>query len=444
VRRIRGVGASLALALGTQAAAGPIRAIDLEPGVTVESEWAVGTRDGRSQKLELELEPELRADLGHDLRLTAIGRIRADAFDRLEPGHPDPVEVSSLSRRGFWGDHVDYALRELTLEARVGRAFLTIGKQQIVWGQADGLKVLDVVDPQDFREFILDDFEDSRIPLWSVDVEIPVGPVVAELVWVPDPSFHEIPEPGAVYAFTAPRFLPPPREGFATAVRDLERPRRIGADGDAGLRLTSYVGGVDLSLVYLYRYDDRPVFRGEPGVSALGPTYFFTPQYERTHLVGGTFSSAFGDLTVRGEVALQTDRYLSTTDPDEVDALLREPELGTVLGFDWYGLRDTLLSLQIFQSWILGRAPGILRDRLDTTLTFLARRSFRHDRLRLEAIWLHDLNDGDGLLRPRIVLELRDGLETWLGADLFYGTADGVFGEFDTADRVVLGMRWGF
>lgn len=422
----------------------PLAAIELEPGARVETEWAIGTRDARSQKLELVVEPELRVDLERGVELTAIGRVRADAFDRLEPGHPDPVEVSSLSRRGFWGDHVDFELRELFVQAPLGPVFLTVGKQQIVWGQADGLKVLDVVDPQDFREFILDDFEDSRIPLWSVHAEVPLGPVVADLVWIPDPSFHEIPEPGAVFAFTAPRFLPPPREGFAPALRELERPRRLVADGDAGLRLSSHVAGMDLSLVYLYRYDDRPVFRGEPGVSALGPTIFFTPEYERTHLVGGTFSSAFGDLTVRGEVALQTDRYLSTTDLREVDALVDEPELGTVLGLDWYGFRDTLLSFQVFQSWILGSAPGILRDRLETTFTFLARRSFRHDRVRLEGIWLHDLNEGDGLLRPRVVVEVRDGVEAWLGADVFYGNADGVFGEFDAADRVVMGMRWGF
>lgn len=446
MRRVEGVvrGAAAALALGLGATPGIAPAINVEPGATVEAEWGLGLRDARSQKLELVVEPEVQVDLGRGMDLTAIGRIRTDAFDRLEPGHPHPVEVSSLSRRGFWGDHVDFALRELFLEAPLGPAFLTVGKQQIVWGQADGLKVLDLVNPQDFREFILDDFEDSRIPLWAIRAEVPVGPVLAELVYVPDPTFHELPEPGSVYEFTAPRFLPPAREGFATALRPLERPRRLLADGDAGMRLSTRAAGLDLALAYLYRYDDRPVFRGEPGLSPLGPTYFFTPEYERTHVIGGSLAGAFGDFTVRAEAAWSTDRYLSTTDPRERDALLVEPELGTVLGLDWYGLRDTLLSAQVFQSWIPASAPGILRDRLDTTLTFLARRSFRHDRLRLEAMWLHNLNDGDGLARPRVVVELRDGVEAWVGADVFYGAAEGTFGEFDAADRVVMGMRWGF
>ena len=57
--------------------------------------------------------------------------------------------------------------------------------------------MLDVLNPQDFREFVLDDFEDSRIPLWSVNAEVPLGPLVAQLVWIPDRTYHDLPEPGA-------------------------------------------------------------------------------------------------------------------------------------------------------------------------------------------------------------------------------------------------------
>ena len=120
------------------------------------------------------IQPEIEIELAERLKLFTIGRIRADALDEMESGRPTQSEVSNLSRRALVGDRVDLELREFYLQAAIGEALLTIGKQQIVWGQADGLKVLDVVNPQDFRQFILDEFSDSRIPLWSVDVEIPV------------------------------------------------------------------------------------------------------------------------------------------------------------------------------------------------------------------------------------------------------------------------------
>lgn len=426
------------------ALARPAPAFEVEPSVEIEAEWALGIRDARSQKLEASIEPQLRIGLGRGFDLTAIGRLRPEAFDRIEPGDPRPEETSPLSRRGFLGENVDVELRELFVEKAVGPVFLRIGKQQIVWGESDGLKVLDVVNPQDFREFILDEFEDSRIPLWAVNIEVPVGPVVAELLWVPDPSFHEIPGSDAEFAFAAERFLPPSRRGFIPALGAEERPQGMLDDGDAGLRLTSHVQGVDLSLVYLYRYDDRPVFRASEIDSPQGPVLFFTPQYKRTHLVGGTFSTAWGNLTVRGEAALQTDRFLSTTDPSDGDALVEEPELSTVLGLDWFGFRRTFLSLQVFQTFLLGNASGLLQDRVDTNFTFFAQRSFRHERVRLEGIWLQNLNDGDGLLRPRVVVEVRDGVDVWLGGDVFYGNRDGIFGQFDAKDRVTLGVQWGF
>jgi hypothetical protein len=431
-------------ALAAAIAGAPAQSGEFSVSGRLDLEWAVGTRDGRSQKLEAVLRPELEWRIAPDWRVVAIGRARADAFDRMEPGRGRPPETSSLSRRYFIGSHVDLELRELRLETQLGPAYLTLGKQQIVWGQADGLKVLDVVNPQSFREFILDDFEDSRIPLWAVNAEVPIGPVMAQLLWIPDPSFHELPAPDAVFALTAPRFLPPAVPGFALVLEDVDRPRRIGADGDAGLRLSTFAAGFDLAFHYLYQYDNRPVFDGRRGLSPLGPTLTFTPRYERTHLVGASGSSAFGSLTVRFELAFSSHRFLSTTDPREADALVRTPELGWVVGLDYFGLRDTLVSLQVFQSALLRDHPGLLEDRFETFLTLLVRHELWNERLRLEGIWIHGANDGDGILRPRATYQVASDLSVWAGLDLFYGRARGPFGQFSRRDRVVVGMRWGF
>ncbi|MCP5065682.1 MAG: hypothetical protein GY946_03875 [bacterium] len=425
--------------------AGPSAAMEPpELSILVDSEWALGMRGPHSQKLEVVAQPELHWALGADTRLTAIGRLRADAFDRILPGHPRATEVSSFSRVGSAGDHVDFELRELFIETQWGRTWLTLGKQQIVWGQADGLKVLDVVNPQDFREFILDEFDDSRIPLWTVNAEVPIGAANVQLLWLPDPSYHDLPEPDATFAFTAPRFLPPQLPGHLPSLEQTNRPRRLLADSDAGIRIAAFVGGFDLSVNYLYHRADRPVFEGRRGSGPFGPTVTFTPRYRRTHLLGGTFSNAFGDLTLRGEVGWTSDRRLSVEDPSDTDLVGQTGELAYVLGLDWFGFRDTLLSFQVFQSWLLRDETGWLRDRLESNLTFLVRREFWNERLRLEGIWLHNLNDGDGLLRPKLSFELRDDLTLWAGLDIFYGRSRGVFGEFDGRDRAVLGMKWGW
>jgi hypothetical protein len=70
-----------------------------------------------------------------------------------QSSHPgqDRLLPRSRHRPGQIGQEQEAGLRELYLEAEWGRSYLTLGKQQVVWGKADGLKVLDVVNPQSFR-----------------------------------------------------------------------------------------------------------------------------------------------------------------------------------------------------------------------------------------------------------------------------------------------------
>jgi hypothetical protein len=409
----------------------------------VDLEWAVGTRDGDSQTLNLRIEPELKLDLPAGFQFAAIGRIFADAFDRLEPGLPTERDVAPVTRPAELGNHVEVELRELFVQGKVGPAWLRAGKQQVVWGQADGLKVLDVVDPQDFREFILPTFEDSRIPLWTLNTEIPIGATQLQLLWIPDPSAHHIPPQDGVFAFTAPRLvgLPPP-PGVEVNLRNPDLPSGLDAS-DAGARLSTFWHGFDLTANALWHYDDVPLFLRAVDFGAAAPTVRVTPSYERTAVLGGSASNAFGNLTVRAELAYSTRRFTPTANPTDADGYVKTGELGTVLGFDWYGIPETLLSAQIFQSWLTDHPSGILRDRIDTNVTLLARRQFRNETLTLEAIWIHNINQGDGLARPKIRYELRDDLQVWFGFDLFYGTRNGVFGEFGRDDRVVLGFEWG-
>lgn len=434
---------ALLLACVMLVAAAPVIAEPPTITTTLEGEWALETGSGRAQKLATRLQSQLDQALPRGLRLTAIGRLHADAYERLAPGGPHQAELWSPTRRLELGDRVDLELRELYVEGRIGAAWLRLGKQQVVWGQADGLKVLDVVHPQDFREFILDDFDDSRIPLWTAQVEVPLGPTTLQMLWIPDPSAHDVPRPGAAFAFRAPRLVGPrPPPGVEVALRAPDRPDPF-RGSDLGTRLAGRAGDWDLTANYLWHHDDVPVLRRSLRFPGGVPTVDVEPEYERTHVLGATASNTFGELTLRLEAAYSRPRWQPTDDPRDADGAVRGDELAAVVGLDWYGFRDTLLSLQIFPSWLPDDEPGLLRDRLDTNVTFLARRSFRNERLVIEAIWLQNLNQGDGLVRPELRYELRGGLWIWAGLDWFYGTRDGLFGQFDARDRALLGFEWG-
>jgi hypothetical protein len=63
------------------------------------------------------------------------------------------------------------ALREAYIDTAVNDWSVRAGKQQVVWGTADGMKLLDMINPSDYGEMAQNQMEDSRIPVWMVNAE---------------------------------------------------------------------------------------------------------------------------------------------------------------------------------------------------------------------------------------------------------------------------------
>jgi len=63
------------------------------------------------------------------------------------------------------------ALREAYIDMEQGDWSIRAGKQQVVWGTADGMKLLDTINPTDYSEMAQNQMEDSRIPVWMLSAE---------------------------------------------------------------------------------------------------------------------------------------------------------------------------------------------------------------------------------------------------------------------------------
>ncbi len=62
-------------------------------------------------------------------------------------------------------------LRELYVDTTIGDWDARIGKQQVVWGTADGIKLLDIINPTDWSEFNQNTMADARVPIWMINAE---------------------------------------------------------------------------------------------------------------------------------------------------------------------------------------------------------------------------------------------------------------------------------
>jgi len=389
----------------------------------IKSEWGVLTKDGSTQKLQLLIEPEIETQVSDASNITTIARLRTDAKDNISPG-----------------DHSQAELREFYFDTGIGDSIVFAGKQQVVWGKSDGLKVLDIVNPQDFREFILDDFDQSRIPLWTLNAEIPINNITLQLLLIPDQTYHKFATADSSYGFTSPLIIPTTAANENIAITPAIEPDKLLQDADVGFRLSTFTHGWDLTFNYLYHYDDTPVLFRYISITTNGININIKPQYKRTHLVGGTFSNTFGNLTLRGEVGYLTDKYISTTETTDTDGVVKTGELKYVLGFDWYGFTDTLLSIQIFQTYLDNYKKGMIREQLNTQITFLFKQDYINQTVHAEILLLHDIDYEDGMARPKLTYEYSDEINFYAGADIFYGNKNGLFGQFEETDRIITGI----
>lgn len=114
---------------------------------------------GDGMKTEPSLKLFINSDVGEESAFHAEVLLADDGeatSDRLEGGEP----------------YTQYeVLREFYFDTNGGGWDFRLGKQQVVWGTADGIKLLDIINPTDYRELNQNVSEDSRIPVWMVNAE---------------------------------------------------------------------------------------------------------------------------------------------------------------------------------------------------------------------------------------------------------------------------------
>lgn len=409
-----------------------------------EQEWAID-KNGNSQKFETLFEPEWNTSLTDNSDMTFIGRIRFDLQTNLGPEEDMPVNYSSINGPLLAGDHGELSIREWYIDTEIVGSYWRIGKQQVVWGQADGLKVLDVINPQSYREFILDDFEDSRIPLWMFNVEIPVGNDNSlQLLWIQDLSYNEFAESGSTYQMTSPLLVPQLPAGLSVAGLNKSKPISIIKDSDLGLRYLLFYEGWDLTFNYLYHYHDSPVIYQ----TVENNNVILNSKYERNHLLGATASKAFGDFTLRTEIGFSSDTF-HLIDTSSLLYLLQQgihksADISSVLGIDWQGLEDTLLSFQWFQSYLFDHDDSLFRPVNNNILSFLYKQTFENEIWEIEILAIHGFDKGDGVVQSKFSYLLEGNIQLWIGSDIFYGQKQGLFGQFKDTNRLIVGFEWGF
>ena len=357
----------------------------------------------------------------------AKGRVRYDA--RYDGNNPysqdarDDYRISADWRHVYWGQYV-------------GDGELTVGWQQVVWGRADELRVLDRINPLDYREGLTALLEDSRIAVPMVRLTQPVGEWELEALWVTDFVKNKPPAQGS--EFDAPLFA---RPDPATFIVD-STPDYNAQDGFAyGVSANGRIGAVDASFVALNARQQDPVYAVE-GV-ADDQRIRLERQFPRYNMGGaGLAIDAGHSIVVRSEVAYFDDWRV--TNPYRQYGSDESRMIKSLLGVD-YLLRNWLISVQWQEQQLLDWQVGMLQEKRDDLFTLSAEGTHLRDRLKSRLVLaMSPPAKDDALLQGIFTYKPVDWLKLGLEVDVFFGKEDRPFGEYDQRDQVRLSAGYLF
>ena len=151
-----------------------------------QSSYRVGGSPDQWVSSENRLQVEMEAKLHPDVKLFGVFRGTYDAIYDLR-------HDSDQWKRDYAGSRetlsTDYKMRELFMDATLGSWNFRVGKQQVVWGETDGLRLMDIINPLDMRrQFVTRDWRDIRISQTMVKATYGIDQqsnTFLELLWNP-------------------------------------------------------------------------------------------------------------------------------------------------------------------------------------------------------------------------------------------------------------------
>ncbi len=333
----------------------------------------------------------------------------------------------------------EFRLREAYIAIYLNKFDFRIGKQQIVWGQADGVFITDIVSPLDLTDFLMRDFNEIRIGVTAVKINYyPSYEHSFELIWLPAFTPGVMPAAGSIWQPTYD-FPASPTFDYANATVGFNL-----ENSNVFLKYSMSKPWADIQLMGGYTREYFPTLHVSP-IAPPGPNapgLLIQPEYHRLALVGASFNTMIADFVLRGEGAYYFNKNWQTTDPTAPDYLIEKDYINYVVGLD-KTLGEWKFSAQFIQRLITDYDEAMLDDDIDNLATILVSRSLFRETVRLEWFSYHGLTKGDALMRIRGLYYPHDGLSLEVGSNIFTGT-EGTFGQYNANDMLYMRIKYNF
>lgn len=366
-------------------------------------------------RLDLQFDRELgfgwQARVGTSLFYDFAYRIqgRAQYQEPLLDRYEKEIELGEAYLQGELGQQVD----------------IKAGRQIMVWGRADNLRVTDVWNPLDNREPGLVDVRDMRLPVAMTRVDVFRGDWSVSGLVVHEHRFDLDPLYGSDF-FPASSPLP-----------DEDIPETSLDNQELGLALNGIFSGWDISGYAATYFDDTTHW--ERTVSGL------RQRHSRLKMFGLAGNRVQGNWLFKYEVAWQEGLAFFALPDREFQ------RLDLLAGVEYSGFDQTLVTVEAVNRHLidfdprLGTEPDAAwEDELQTVIRIA--RDFAHDTVHLVglAAFVGSRGEGGAMERVSLALDLNDSLTITGGLILYQSGNRVTYRNIGECDRIYSQIRCSF
>jgi hypothetical protein len=367
-----------------------------------------------------------RANLQLDVNLpVADWKLRAEGWGFYDAAY-------AINGRG---DYTDEVLDEYEWDAEVGEAWLAggigervdvaLGRQVVIWGRSESLRVLDVLNPLDNREPGRVDLEDIRRPVSMLNVKGYAGDWSAALIAIPEIRFDSNPVVGSDF--------------FPGTIELSERRPDHFEDSELAVAVNGIFSGWDVSFHGAWFWNDLPRLDAPDG--ALLPERLV---HDRLWMVGSGGNYTRGSWLFKAELA-----YLDGLGFFGVDD--EKGRFDVLIGAEYYGITDTTFVVELVERHLfdheraIRRTPNFTREDSQEIALRLSR-NFWNDTLHATLVGIVlglDARDGS-IARFDLDYDVLDALTVGVGLLLYQQGDLPPLDAWADNDRIIFSAKWSF
>ncbi len=306
---------------------------------------------------------------------------------------------------------------------------LKVGRQIVVWGKSDNIRVTDVLNPLEMREPGLTDLEDIRLPVAMTKLDFYYGKWGVTGIAVHEHRYNNNPVFGSDFYPEVPVFAE-------------EEPSAKIDNTEYGLAVNGIFSGWDISFYYADIYNDEAHLEWFPNPAL---------HHSRIYMLGSAFNIANGNWLYKAEGAYFDGIQISDV-PTRIPPVINLKDYARIdllAGVEYSGFTDTTISVEAANRYYTNFDQNLeLSGEEENSFQGAVRlsRDFFNETLTLTFLTLWYGLDGDdgALFRFTTEYDLTDDIEITCGV-VDYNSGDLVeFNRIGNNDRLYLNVKYSF